>query len=310
MTNAGIARQTAPMMRDEYLTCLGMHGLHRLHYTDWGDANNPHIVICAHGYTRNARDFDFLARALENDFRVLCPDMVGHGASDSLPVKEDYGYPQYLADINTLLARLMLAPMISSFQNIFRQHEPQTIDWVGTSMGGILGMMLAAQPRSPIRRLVINDVGPEISHAALAKIGEYVTHDQTFATRDELAAHLRKIGASFGALTDAQWEHLTLHSSKQLNDGRWRLNYDPGIGAGFRYAAPQDLNFWALWDLIHCKTLVLRGGNSELLSADLVARMQQRGPHPQVITFADIGHAPMLMANDQIHTIKNFLRAP
>ena len=302
-------------MRDDYLPCLGRHGFYRMHYTDWGDPLNSRVVVCAHGLTRNCRDFDFLAQALASHCRVICPDIVGRGQSDWLPDKEDYGFPRYLSDMASLLARILLWPparhwlgRLSNF--VLRRYGSRSLYWVGTSMGGVIGMLLAAQPKSPIRRLVINDVGPWIPRAFLERIGTYIVKDPRFRTYEELAAYVRDISAPFGPLTDAQWQHLTRHNARQHAEGSWGMAYDPGIGLPFRSGLLQDVDLWNVWDAITCQTLVLRGAQSDLLLPEIADQMRRRGPRPRIVEFAGIGHAPMLMADDQIKVVRDFLLAP
>ena len=284
-------------MRSESVQCLSSSGFHHMHYTDWGDPANPRIVICAHGLTRNGRDFDDLARALESDFRVICPDIAGRGRSDWLDNKQDYGYPQYMADANALLARATAG-------------GTKTIHWIGTSMGGILGMLLAACPRSPLARLVVNDVGIVIPKSALERIARYVGKSPSFSSLDELEAHVRLISAPFGPLTDQQWRHLTVHGARQQGDGKWRMGYDPGIAAVFEKAAAADIDLSRYWDAVRCPTLLLRGAQSDVLAREVAMQMTQRGPKPRLVEFPGVGHAPMLMAEDQIRVVQEFLKEP
>ncbi|MFT4171665.1 MAG: alpha/beta hydrolase [Rhodocyclaceae bacterium] len=262
-------------------------------YVEWGDPRNTRVLMCVHGLTRNGRDFDFLARALARDYRVVCPDIVGRGDSDWLRVKMDYAVPLYVADVVTLLARLNV----------------DTVDWVGTSMGGLIGMALASQPATPIKRLVLNDVGPVISGQALWRIGEYVGRAPQFASFAEAEQYIRAVSASFGRLSDAQWQHLTEHSIRSTGGG-FRMAYDPGIGDAFRLSpalAVSDIVVWPTYDLIRCPTLVIRGAESDLLSADTVEEMTRRGPHAESVTVPEVGHAPTLMDEPQIGIVKRFL---
>ena len=206
------------MMQSLSLQGLSPRGFHRLHVTLWGEAGTQESVICAHGLTRQGRDFDALAGRLAADgLRVACPDVVGRGRSGWLRDAAGYGYPQYMADTVPLLAAL----------------AAEQVDWIGTSMGGLLGMMLAAQPDTPIRRLVINDVGPFIPKAALERIGGYLGQDWRFPDLAAAEAHLRQVHAPFGPLSDAQWRHLTEHSVAAAPDGQYRFAYDPGIAQPF-----------------------------------------------------------------------------
>ena len=301
-------------MRTNHVLCLGTNGFHRMHYTDWGDPASPRIVICVHGLTRNCRDFDFLAQALAGDCRVVCPDIAGRGRSDWLARKEDYSYPQYMRDVTALIARLTVWPVATSWLGklcrvLGRGHGVRSIYWVGTSMGGIIGMLLAACPNSPIRKLVVNDIGPLIPKAALERIATYVGDDSRFQTFEELVAYVRQVSAPFGPLTDAQWHHLTLHGARQHDDGRWGMCYDPDIALPLRNAPLRDIDLWQYWDAIACPTLLLRGAESDLLPREIAEQMRNRGPRPRVVEFSGVGHAPMLLAQDQIAVVRDFLLA-
>ncbi len=277
-------------MREKTLACLGPHGFHRLHYYEWGDAENPDVLICVHGLTRNGRDFDDIARALSQRCRVLCPDVPGRGKSEWLTHKEDYTYPVYCADMAALIAR----------------SGAQTVDWIGTSMGGLIGMLLAALPHSPIRKLVMNDVGPFIPKASLERIAAYVGKSVSYESFEAFEQYIRVVSAPFGPLTDAQWRHLAETSARHSDDGRCTTNYDPGIALPFS-AAIIDVNLWPHWDRIRCPTLLLRGKESDLLTHETAHEMTTRGPQAQLVEFPGIGHAPMLMAQDQIAAVGGFL---
>jgi pimeloyl-ACP methyl ester carboxylesterase len=299
-------------MRSDYVLGLGGSGFHRIFFTDWGDPASDRVVICVHGLSRTCRDFDFLAAALAPDFRVVCPDVAGRGRSDWLANKADYSYPQYLADMNALISRVSAAPPVSGWlgklAGLLRvRHDERAICWVGTSMGGIIGMLLAAMPASPLKKLVVNDVGALIPRAALQRIAAYFGNDPRFKTYEELEAYVRKVSAPFGPLTDAQWHHLTVHSAKQYDNGEWGMGYDPDIAAPFRQGAFNDVDLWKTWDAIKCPTLLLRGAESDLLLAATAAEMQTRGPRARLVEFPGIGHAPMLMADDQIRVVREFL---
>ncbi|MCP5419538.1 MAG: alpha/beta hydrolase [Gammaproteobacteria bacterium] len=279
-------------MTRHYLWGLGPHGFHRIHYTAWGDPDNPRVLICVHGLTRNARDFDFFAAALANDYRILCVDAPGRGHSDWFTHKEDYSYPVYAADMAAVIAR----------------SGAEQVDWVGTSMGGLIGMSLAMQPHSPIRKLVMNDVGPFIPKEALERIAAYVGKPLRFADLDELERYLRIIAAPFGPASDEQWRHMALHSSRQTENGSYQFSYDPGIAEVF-HTALEDVDLWAMWDAIRCPTLVLRGADSDVLTRADAKAMTQRGPRAQLVEFAGVGHAPGLMTDDQIATVRDWLLA-
>jgi len=277
--------------REREFKSLSPHGFHRVVYDEWGDPDNMRVVVCVHGVGRNARDFTDLAAALLDTHRVISIDMPGRGRSEWLADPNDYVFPTYLTVLTALIART----------------GAQAVDWVGTSMGGLLGIVLAAQPNTPIAKLVVNDVGPAIEPAALERIRGYFGLDPTFATYDEIAQYIRNVSAPFGPHTDEQWDRLTASNVRQRADGRWGLSYDPGIAVPFRAAAaPPDL--WGLWDAIRCPTLVLRGKESDLLSAATAAQMSARGPKPAIVEFAGVGHAPMLLSANQIDPVVRFLR--
>jgi pimeloyl-ACP methyl ester carboxylesterase len=272
------------------LACLGPHGFHRVAYVEWPGPPGGRTVLCVHGLTRNGRDFDTLAEVLSRRYRVVCPDVVGRGKSEWLSHAADYAYPLYLSDMTALIARLDVAE----------------IDLVGTSMGGLIGMMLAAQPGTPIRRLVVNDIGPLIAKEGLERIASYVGEDPSFADEAAVEAYLRTIAASFGQLTDAQWRHLAEHGVRRKPDGSLGRAYDPRIADAFKNVTG-DIDLWPVWDAIRCPTLVLRGAESDLLRPADAAAMQQRGPKARLVEFPGIGHAPTLMAADQVAEIEGFL---
>lgn len=281
-------------VRDGRVLCASPTGLHYMSYLEWGDPANLRVVICVHGLTRTGRDFDVLARELAKTHRVICPDVVGRGRSDWLRDKALYAVPQYVADMVTLIARLNV----------------EKVDWVGTSMGGLIGMTLAAQEGSPIRRLVLNDVGPVISHKALNRIGTYVGKLIRFATFAEALAHIRHVHAPFGPHTDSEWEHIARHSLAADGDG-FVFHYDPGIGDAFRVGPVlMDVNLWPLYDRITCPLLAVRGGDSDLLAAATLKEMSLRGPKAQTVEFPGVGHAPTFMHEDQISPVRDFFALP
>lgn len=262
----------------------------RLHWTAWGNARAARTVVCVHGLTRNGRDFDDLAAGLAATARVLCVDVAGRGLSDRLERAEDYAVPVYARQLCAWLDGLASGK----------------VDWVGTSMGGLIGMAVAAASPGRIGRLVLNDVGPVIPRAALAAIGSYVGLDPLFATLGELEAHLRAIHAPFGPLTDAQWRHLAAHGGRRCPGG-WRLRYDPAIRLPFAAGAQTDVDLWPVYDAISTPTLVLRGGDSTLLDAGTARAMTARGPRARLVEFPGIGHAPALMDPAQIAVLRDFL---
>lgn len=280
-------------MLSRFYHALGPHGFHRVHYTEWGDPANPKILICVHGLIRTCRDFDFLAAALEKEYRVICPDIVGRGQSDWLTHKADYSYPLYVSDMATLLARL----------------AAERVDWVGTSMGGLIGMFLASYPGNSIHKLVMNDVGPFIPAAGLKQIADRIGRQVIFNSLEEMDRVFRLFAAPFGQLTEAQWRHMIVQNARQLEDGRYTANYDPGIADVFKNLEVKDIDLWSSWDAIRCPTLVIRGAQSDVLTAADAAAMTQRGPKAQLIEFAGMGHAPALMADDQIAVVRDWLLA-
>jgi pimeloyl-ACP methyl ester carboxylesterase len=267
-------------------------GAHTLIYADWGEPSAKHVVVCVHGLTRNGRDFDILADRLVADLRVrvICPDIAGRGRSDWLKDPAAYAYSQYIADMTALITSLGIAQ----------------IDWIGTSMGGLIGMFLAAAPSTPIRTLVMNDVGPYVPKPALERIAGYIGLDERFDTLEALEAHLRRVHAPFGPLTDAQWAHLAAHGHRRRADGSYGLAYDPAIGINVRQGV-KTWDLWETWDKIACPTLVLRGAQSDLLGAEVATEMTRRGPKAELATFEGVGHAPGLMAEDQLETISQWL---
>jgi pimeloyl-ACP methyl ester carboxylesterase len=277
--------------RERSFRSLSPHGFHRVAYREWGHPACPRVVVCLHGLTRNGRDFDALALVLSDRFRLLCPDMPGRGDSEWLPNPTDYVFPTYLTALTALLAHA----------------DVERVAWVGTSMGGLLGMVMAAQRDTPVTRLVINDVGPVIEPAALSRISGYVGLDPVFDSFAALEAHIREVSAPFGALSDAQWTDLARSTARQTADGKWRLKYDPGIAVPFRTATPATTDLWAVWDAVRCPALLLRGAESDLLSPDTAAAMRGRGPKPRLVEFSGVGHAPMLLTPEQIAPVAAFL---
>jgi pimeloyl-ACP methyl ester carboxylesterase len=280
-----------PNPSEHHFKSLSAHGFHRVAYRQWGDSANPRVVVRAHGLTRNGRDFDTLAAAICERYRVICPDMPGRGDSEWLRDSNDYGFATYLTSVTALLAHA----------------HADSVAWVGTSMGGLIGMLIAAQPETPIARMVVNDVGPAIEPAALARIGLYVGLDPVFDSFEQLETHVRDISATFGVLSEDQWQALARSTARQDAGGRWRLKYDPGIAVPFRAMAGQTSDLWPIWDAIRCPTLLLRGAESDLLSPATATAMASRGPCPQVVEFPGVGHAPMLMSEEQMAPVVAFL---
>jgi pimeloyl-ACP methyl ester carboxylesterase len=275
-------------------------------YWQWGNPDSAQVVLCVHGLIRQGRDFDTLAQALceqaGGDLRVICPDVVGRGQSDWLKDPQGYQVPFYAADMLALLA----------------QVQPQSLDWVGTSMGGLIGMVVAGQPELPafarVRRLVLNDIGPAIERQALHRIDQYLGKVGVFDTEQQAADALWAIASSFGPHTPAQWLALTRPQLKPLGDGSGRLTlrYDPAMAEPFKAitaesAAQGEALLWQAYDQIQASTLLVRGVESDLLSSTTAQAMTQRGPRARLIEFAGVGHAPTFVAPDQVQAVVSFL---
>jgi pimeloyl-ACP methyl ester carboxylesterase len=282
----------ADPFRQRRVQCAGPTGLHRMSYLEWGSPDNPRVLVCAHGLTRCARDFDFLARELAGRYRVVCPDLPGRGDSDWLADPMQYQVPVYLNDMVTLIARLAV----------------ETVHWVGTSLGGLIGMALAALGHSPVQKLVLNDVGPVLAAAAIARIGAYVGKWPALPTFEAAEAYVRAVSAPFGPHSETEWRFLTEHVVRSNPDGSYRMHYDPALAVPFA-AQPQDrdLDLWVFYDQIRCPTLVLRGEQSDLLTRTTAEAMSERGPKAKVVEIAGVGHAPTLIHADQIGVVREFL---
>ncbi len=291
-----------------YLDCTAP-APHRMAYWQWGDPQASHTVVCVHGLSRQGRDFDVLAQALversKTPLRVVCPDVVGRGKSDFLADPQGYQLPTYVADMLQLLA----------------QFKPATLDWVGTSMGGLIGMLLCAYAPSvgaSVRRLVLNDVGPVIEWRALQRIGQYLGKSGQFATVQQAADAMWAISSSFGPHTPAQWLALSQPMLKPVPSPQggtaFALHYDPAIALPFGSTTEQQAKegealLWQAYEAITAQTLLLRGAQSDLLSIATAQQMTQRGPKAQLVEFAGVGHAPTLIAPDQVDAVANFVLA-
>ncbi|GGI52997.1 alpha/beta hydrolase [Oxalicibacterium solurbis] len=267
-------------------------------YKEWGDPQNPATLICVHGLTRVSDDFDALAIELCGSYRIICPDVVGRGRSDRLRDPLAYQVPQYVADMVTLIARLNV----------------ESVHWIGTSMGGLIGMLLASLAGSPIRKLLLNDIGPTLNVPALARIGEYIGQPIRFATLEQGVEYVRQVSLSFGPHTDAQWHKLASDVLRQDADGQWMFGYDPALGITMRGMTEQDVHqaealLWNSYDAIACPTLLLRGAESDLLSRETAQAMTQRGPKAALIEIPGVGHAPTFVDPTQIAIARKFLLA-
>lgn len=291
------ARDTYNEPRLDHVSCISPSGLHRMAYWEWGDPENGKVLLCVHGLTRTGRDFDTLARALSSEYRVVCPDLVGRGQSSWLRDPAYYAVPQYTADMLPLIARV----------------RASTLHWVGTSLGGLIGMSLASLADTPITRLVLNDVGPRLDPDALARISRYVGTAGVFASQLEGLAHLREVAAAFGPHTDEQWLELNRHIVRQT-EGGWSMHYDPSIAIAFKQmtvqqAAVGEAMLWQAFECISCPILVLRGAQSDLLSRATAEQMLARNPNASLVEIGGVGHAPTLMAPEQLERVADFLRS-
>jgi len=280
--------------------CFSMSGLHQVAYKEWGEEDNPNVLVCVHGVTRVADDFDNLAQSLCKDYRVVCPDVVGRGRSGKLRNPALYAIPQYVSDMVTLLARVLA------------RGERQTVDWFGTSMGGLIGMGLASLPDSPVSKLVLNDIGPTLDPLAIQRIGDYIAQEVRFPTFEAGAEFVKMVSTTFGEHTDAEWRKLAADVLRQDQDGSWIRHYDMGLALPFQSVTPEsaradEARLWAAYDAIRCPTLLVRGANSDLLSRETALAMTQRGPMAKLVEIPGVGHAPTFLHADQIAIAKEFL---
>lgn len=286
-----------------FVNCPDVQAQRRMAYWLWGEPNADHIIMCAHGLSRQGRDFDVLAQALceaaPGKLRVVCPDVVGRGKSDWLKDPMGYQIPQYVADMLALIAQL----------------QPKTLDWVGTSMGGLIGVVVCGQPDLPlpvpVRKLILNDVGPAIEWLAIQRIGQYLGKAAQFESVQQAADAMWTISSSFGPHTKEQWLALSQAMVKPSGAG-FALHYDPAIAIPFSSATEESTKqgeaiLWALYDNIKAETLITRGAQSDLLSVSTAQAMTQRGPKAQLVEFADVGHAPTFIATDQVKAAVDFL---
>jgi pimeloyl-ACP methyl ester carboxylesterase len=275
--------------------CLSPAGLHMMAYKEWGDPRNPNVLVCVHGVTRVSDDFDQLALALCDHYRIVCPDVVGRGRSSWLRDPKHYQLPQYINDMVTLMARL----------------DGERVDWFGTSMGGLIGMGLASLQDSPIRKLLLNDIGPTLNFAAISRISEYIGQETRFAGFEEAENYIRAISAGFGPHTGEEWRKLAADVLKQDQQGHWTRHYDLRLAVPFRAETPESTRraetmLWAAYDAIHCPTLVVRGAESDLLTREVAEEMTRRGPKPRLVELEGVGHAPTFMHANQIAIAKAF----
>jgi pimeloyl-ACP methyl ester carboxylesterase len=291
-------KMSEPRMKS--VLCSSPAGLHRMAYKEWGDPGNTKVLVCVHGVTRVADDFDALARALSDRYRVVCPDVVGRGRSGRLRDPALYVIPQYVADMVTLIARVTAGA------------DDEGVEWFGTSMGGLIGIGLASLEGGPIRRMVLNDIGPVLDSVALARIGDYIGQDLRFASFEEAKGFVRQVSLSFGEHSEEQWTKLAADVLRQDADGAWVRHHDLGMAQPFRAATidsakSDEAALWAAYDAITCPTLLVRGELSDLLSRATAAAMAERGPQARVVEIPKVGHAPTFLHDEQIAIARNFL---
>lgn len=288
---------------------LSEEGFHKIVYREWEHSSQNPPIICVHGLTRNGLDFDDLAAYLHLKNRhVFVPDIVGRGESDWLKNPLHYNYEQYLADLNTLIARV----------------NSESIDWIGTSMGGLLGMILASLPQNPIRRLVLNDIGPQIPVKAITRLSQYAGQDPTFSNLDEAKQYFKRVYHDFGPLEESQWDKLTRDSVREIKPGSFVTKMDPGIKAApasskfawqqvllHPYKALQgtffDIDLWHLWHKVNCPILIIQGEQSDILPDHVVEKMQESKNHIEILKIAGVGHAPTLLDEVTHSKIEDFL---
>lgn len=266
---------------------------HKISYAEWGSGDK--LLICVHGLTRNGRDFDWLAEALSSNYRVICPDMPGRGKSDWLKNPLLYNNNYYVEVVKALVASLGYSQ----------------VDWVGTSMGGLMGMIATATTPKLIRKMVLNDIGPYISADGMRRIATYIKDEVKFADKTAAEKRMKEIFAPFGISDENIWQRMFEYGLRQREDGSWSFNHDPKLGAAFKdkdgnIIPLQEFDLWRIWEAIKIPVFVLRGETSDILSREVAERMQQR-PGTEFKEFAGYGHVPPLMNEEQIGVVKRFL---
>jgi pimeloyl-ACP methyl ester carboxylesterase len=283
------------------IQCQSPAGAHRMAVRSWGLQTAQQVVVCVHGLTRVSQDFEPLADRLSDRYWVLAPDVVGRGQSDWLADPSHYHVGQYALDMQAMAQQLGLS----------------AVHWVGTSMGGLIAMVMAGQAALGaglrFRSLVLNDVGAVVSGPALDRIGAYLGSNPAFSSFEQARGLVEKIFAGFGPHTPAQWDFLAQSVLKADSSGQWRFHYDPRIAEPFRSAIAAngghaaDMDLWSLYEQIQAPTLLMRGEQSDLLTEAVAREMTLRGPRAQLATIPGVGHAPSLLQTDQIDLIEAFI---
>jgi pimeloyl-ACP methyl ester carboxylesterase len=265
-------------------------------YKEWGDPHNPKVLICVHGITRVGDDFDFLAQQLAHEYRVVCPDVVGRGHSDYLLNPDSYQIAQYVADMVSLIARLGV----------------EKVSWLGTSMGGLIGMVLASMPKSPIARLIINDVGPNLNFDALMRICDYLGEDIIWDDYNSAKEYIQMVSQPFGEHTHEQWDKLASDVLRQNEQGKWKKHYDVRLAKVVKASTPESVlagqtQLWASYNAITCPTDLIRGAQSDLLSQETAMEMTRTGPRATLHQIEGVGHAPMFQQVEQVALVRKIL---
>lgn len=281
---------------------------HIVFYCEWGDPQNKDVVVCVHGLSRNARDFDYLAAALADKYRVICVDIVGRGKSEWLEDKSRYDYTTYVDDILKLLKHL----------------DINKVDWVGTSMGGIIGMIVAGRYPDLIKKMVLNDIGPIIPGDAIARILKNAASKHEFRSSTDAEKALRNKMSTFGITNEEHWKHVIKHGIVKKLDSRYCFAYDPEIIPPRkiynkiraiiatilclkRRSGYSDIDLMDIWDKVSCPLLALRGKLSDVVNDDVVGIMRSSNKDIKIVELDDVGHAPMLMEEEQIKVVHDWL---
>lgn len=280
--------------QQHYYLGMSPEGFHRLSYLEWGERDNPEVLICVHGLMRNAHDFDYLARELSKEYRIICPDIVGRGDSDYIGSTLIYNFTQYISDMVALISRIGVSE----------------VNWLGTSMGGIIGMMMASMPKTPIKKLILNDVGMVIPSLAMTRIATYARNDLGFQSLDEAKKYFKLIMPAFGIRDEEKWDHIVKWGTRQAQDGTHKLAYDPAIGQAFVSVSANDIHLETFWNDLKCPVLVLRGEDSDLLTPEIINKMSILQPQMDVIEIPNAGHAPALMSAFEIECVRGWLKSP